>query len=142
MSRNHRSTVERSAGRQVIIGALWLAAVLLVGIVVIWFTGDYARARGGGIESTAMRSGRAIDVTCEKNAISLDSDWSCSCDRIEWVSKGSVPAEVAQQRPPYRILSSTDVSGPHVSVTSHAPMGWETAGSGRRSELPVEVIVA
>lgn len=139
---NQRRRAERSARRQVIIGAVCLVVTLLVGIAVIWLSGGVARAHGGGIESTARRTGTADAVACEVSATSLNGDWICTSDRIEWTSTGSIPPGVSQQHPPYEILSSTDVSGHQVNVSSHLPMGWQTAGSGRRSGYPVEIIVA
>ena len=56
-------------------------------------------------------------------------------------NRGKLPDRVLPQKAPYTVLATGDLSGREFPVTSHLPMGWQTAGS-LRSPQPGEILLA
>lgn len=129
--------------RQVAVTAsVLLAVVLTVGALVAGAEG-VAQAHGGGIEAEVRGVGTASQVTCSRNAFSLWTNWVCQADQIQWETHAPVPTRVIAQKTPYTVLATNNLTGAEIRVTSHLPMGWQTAGDARgRSSPPREIILA
>ena len=65
----------------------------------------------------------------------------CRAGDITWENRGKLPDRVIAQKAPYTVLATGDLSGREFPVTSHLPMGWQTAGSLRSSQ-PGEILLA
>lgn len=127
--------------RQVAVTAsVLLAVVLTVGALVAGAEG-VAQAHGGGIEAEVRGVGTASQVTCSRNAFSLWTNWVCQADQIQWETHAPVPTRVIAQKTPYTVLATSNLTGAEIRVTSHLPMGWQTAGSLRSSQ-PGEILLA
>ena len=100
-----------------------------------------AWTHGGGIEAEVRGNGIARQVECTRDGASLGTGWTCRVGDITWENRGKLPGRVIAQKAPYTVLATGDLSGREFPVTSHLPMGWQTAG-GLRSPPPGEILLA
>ena len=100
-----------------------------------------AGSQGGGIEAEVRGNGIARQVACTRDGASLGTGWTCRAEDISWENRGKLPDRVLPQKAPYTVLATGDLSGREFPVTSHLPMGWQTAGS-LRSPQPKEILLA
>ena len=100
-----------------------------------------AGSQGGGIEAEVRGNGIARQVACTRDGASLGTGWTCRAGDITWENRGKLPDHVLPQKAPYTVLATGDLSGREFPVTSHLPMGWQTAGS-LRSPQPGEILLA
>ena len=100
-----------------------------------------AGSQGGGIEAEVRGNGIARQVACTRDGASLGTGWTCRAEDITWENRGKLPDRVLPQKVPYTVLATGDLSGREFPVTSHLPMGWQTAGS-LRSPQPGEILLA
>ena len=100
-----------------------------------------AWTHGGGIEAEVRGNGIAHQVACTRDLASLGTGWTCRAGDITWENRGKLPGRVIVQKAPYTVLATGDLSGREFPVTSHLPMGWQTAG-GLRSPPPGEILLA
>jgi len=100
-----------------------------------------AGSQGGGIEAEVRGNGIARQVACTRDGASLGTGWTCRAEDITWENRGKLPDRVLPQKAPYTVLATGDLSGREFPVTSHLPMGWQTAGS-LRSPQPKEILLA
>ena len=100
-----------------------------------------AWTHGGGIEAEVRGNGIARQVECTRDGASLGTGWTCRVGDITWKNRGKLPDRVIAQKAPYTVLATGDLSGREFPVTSHLPMGWQTAGS-LRSPQPGEILLA
>lgn len=107
-------------------------AVTIGFTVLLWFVvGSIAQARGGGIEAEPLGSGVASGLTCSPTLPLMRQEWTCRAESIEWSRTPQLPAKVLAQRAPFTVLATRDVTGGRIEVTSHLPMGWESASRAR-----------
>lgn len=99
-----------------------------------------AGSQGGGIEAEIRGHGTARQLTCKRDAITPWPRWVCETGNIHWDNR-QLPDRVVPQQAPYTVLATGDLSGREFPVTSHLPMGWQTAG-GLRSPPPGEILLA
>ena len=99
-----------------------------------------AGSQGGGIEAEIRGHGTARQLTCKRDAITPWPRWVCETGNIHWDNR-QLPDRVVPQQAPYTVLATGDLSGREFPVTSHLPMGWQTAGSLRSSQ-PGEILLA
>lgn len=93
-----------------------------------------AGSQGGGIEAAVRGNGTARQLTCKRDAITPWPRWVCETGNIHWDNR-QLPDRVVPQQAPYTVLATRDLTGHDTAVTSHLPMGWQTAG-GLRSPPP------
>ena len=99
-----------------------------------------AGSQGGGIEAAVRGNGTARQLTCKRDAITPWPRWVCETGNIHWDNR-QLPDRVVPQQAPYTLLATRDLTGHDTAVTSHLPMGWQTAG-GLRSPPPGEILLA
>lgn len=119
----------------------WVAVFVLFVGVAVFTVQNVSRSHGGGIEAEVQGTGTATGITCSRNIWALGNGWICRADRIDWVARQELPNRVKTQQEPYEVLSTHDLTGATVPVTSHLPMTWQSSG-GRFSSYPTEIIVA
>ena len=88
-----------------------------------------AWTHGGGIEAEVRGNGIARQVECTRDRASLGTGWTCRAGDITWENRGKLPDRVIAQKAPYTVLATGDLSGREFPVTSHLPMGWQTAAA-------------
>ena len=133
-----RQTTSDTLSMKRIAGGIWafvffVAVLLCIVLRLAW-------SQGGGIEAEVRGHGTARQLTCRRDAITPWRRWVCETGNIHWDNR-QLPDRVVPQQAPYSVLATRDLTGHDTAVTSHLPMGWQTAG-GLRSPPPGEILLA
>ena len=118
-----------------------LVALVFFVAALVGIAEHIAGSQGGGIEAEERGYGTARQVQCARDGVALWTGWTCQAGEIIWESPRKLPERVIPQQAPYTVLATGDLSGREFPVTSHLPMGWQTAGSLRSSQ-PGEILLA